>query len=105
MATDSAPLFAHYLGDGVARTWPWSSCRGRPPSAFGPADHPFSGEAFEGSGCRDTQQAGDGNSTIGDNDLFASSRSLQPLAQVCSEITNGYVHDLIVQLDHAELYK
>lgn len=88
----------------MARTWPWLSCRGRPLSAFGTADHPFSGEALEGSGCRDTQQAGDGNSTLGDDDFFASPCSLQPLAQVCSEITNGYIHDHIVQFGSAEMY-
>lgn len=89
----------------MARTWPWSSSGGRSLSAFGTADHPFGGEALEGRGGRDTEQAGDGDSTLGDDDFFASSGSLQPLAQMCPEITYGYVHDPIVQLGGVAMYK
>ena len=89
----------------MARTWPWSSGRGRPLSTLGTADRAFSDEALKASGCRDTQQAGDGDSTLGNDDFFASSGSLQPLAQMCSEIAYGYVHDHIVQLGHTDMYE
>lgn len=89
----------------MARTWPLAAGRGCPLSALGTAYHAFSSQALEGSGCRDAQQASDGDSTLGDDDFFASSDSIQPLAQVCSEITYGYVHDIIVQLGYKEMYQ
>ena len=88
----------------MAGTWPRSSCRGRPLSALRTADHPFCGEALKGGGCRDAQQASDWNSTLGDDNFFASSGSFQPLAQVCSEVTYSDIHDLIVQSDRVVMY-
>jgi hypothetical protein len=76
MATESAPLFADQLRDGAARTGPWSSRRSRPLRAFGTADHSLSGEPLDDGGYRDTQQAGDRNSTLGDDHFLATSGSL-----------------------------
>ena len=77
----------------MARTRPRSASRGRSIRTFGATDHPFGGQALQDRGGVDAEQPSDWDPAIGDDYLFAISRSLQPFTQASSEVTYGYVHE------------
>ncbi len=83
----------------MARTWPSSTGYRCSLRTLWARDHTLSGQALEGGGRGDAQQASDGNSTLGDDHFLAFSGSCQPLAQVCSEVADRDVHPSSVQLE------
>lgn len=78
-------------------TGPWSS-RGRGPLRSGrPADQPFGRQPVEQRGRLDSNETRNRDATLGDNDLVAFSRPLQPVAEVGTEFAYSYVHTPTVQ--------
>jgi hypothetical protein len=60
-------------------------------------DDTLGGESFqEGSGVH-AKKTSDRNATIGDENLLSGTSPIDPLAEVGSEVTHGYVHHFSVQ--------
>ena len=92
----SAPLFADDVGHRPARTGTGTPRRGLPLARARLADHAFGSQALEYGGRAQTQQPRDRDAAIGDYHLVALACSLQPIAKVCPEFSNGDIHNQIV---------
>jgi hypothetical protein len=59
----------------------------------GTTDHALGSQTVENRGGVERNDSGDGRSSIGDDDVVAVTRSIDPLTEVRSEFCDGNIHE------------
>jgi hypothetical protein len=82
---------------GQRASWPGQGASGsdRPPRR-GAADHPFGTQPFQRRGAVESYKSSDRYPSVGDDDVAASTGSIEPLAEVGTKFGHGDVHTATV---------
>jgi len=91
---ESAALFAHKIGHRTSSSWTAARHRRWSVPLYGAPDHSLARETLKlGSGA-DSEQPNHWQTALGDDDLLALLGSVEPRAQIGSQLANGDFHGL-----------
>jgi hypothetical protein len=89
----SATLLAYQFSHGPAGPGTRTTRRYGADREVWPRDDPFSRQPFEHGGSADSEEASNGDATVGDHDFVPFMGALEPFTQVRSQVTDSHVHD------------